>query len=228
MGETSGEPRVTSQHWLTVLTIIMTVVASVAVAISMREVVWPSQSADGSTSSPHIKDWRQYAAVGSSVGDSRAPVAIVVFSDYQCPFCRVLNKELQGLDSVYPHRFRIVYRHYPLEMHPHAFEAAVSAVCADEQHIFPTYHDRLFAQQDSIGVKPWSSFARDAGVSDPAAFNACLKDPATTAVVARDTLAAARLGIRATPAILVDGTLFSGSPGKDTLAVYIDHALAEK
>jgi len=205
----------------------MTVVASVAVVVSVRE-MWRGEDVGGSISSSHIKDWRQYAAGGSSIGDDRAPVAVVVFSDYQCPFCRILNKELRGLDSLDPHRFRIVYRHYPLEMHPHAFEAAVSAVCADKQHVFPAYHDRLFAQQESIGVKPWSRFARDVGVSNVAQFDACIKNPMTAAIVARDTLAAAQLGIRATPAILVDGILFSGSPGTDTLAVYIKRALVEK
>ncbi len=96
-------------------------------------------------------------------------------------------------------------------------------------HVFSEYHDRRFAQQDSIGVKPWSSVrTRRFGVSNVAQSMPVLRILRRRAIVAGDTLAAAQLGIRATPAILVDGILFSGSPGKDTLAVYIKRALVEK
>lgn len=83
----------------------------------------------------------------------------------------------------------------------------------------------MFAQPESIGVKPWARFAQDGGVTDTAAFSHCLADRAADAIVARDSLAAVKLGVNATPSFLINGQLISGNPGLNQLNEYVKAAL---
>lgn len=165
-----------------------------------------------------IDDWKPLAREGARMGSAEAPVTIVEFSDFQCPFCRTVQAPLAAVRARHGDRVAIVFRHLPLDaIHPHARAAANAAECAGEQGRFEAYHDRLFAAQDSIGTTPWERFAADAAVPDLAAFESCVAEDRYAARVERDARLGAELGLEATPTLIVNGTVYSGAPSEAEL-----------
>ncbi len=100
-----------------------------------------------------------------SLGPQDAPITIVEFSDYQCPFCvRWHDQVYEQLMAAYPGKIRFVYRHLPLtSIHPEALPAAEAAMCAGEQNAYWQYHERLFANQQSLGENLYDQIAADIG-----------------------------------------------------------------
>lgn len=177
----------------------------------------------------HVSQWRSIAASGSLLGSPAQGVTITVFSDFQCSYCSRFAGKLRTLRERYPRDVQVIFRHNPLvRSHPHAVGAAIAAVCAGRQGAFEAYHDALFAQQDSIGLKAWTAYARDAGIRDTAAFAACLASPAAEAQVSRDREDARRLGLTTTPSFLVNDTRFVGDYPLDTLDLFVRRATATR
>jgi protein-disulfide isomerase len=182
----------------------------------------PAVAAQPDTKPRPADNWDQLSAAGQRMGPVRAPVQIVEFSDFQCPFCATFAETLRKLRAKYPDRVAVLYRHFPLEeIHPHARTAALATECAAQQGRFEAYHDRLFAQQDSIGSKAWERFAAEAGVGDVDAFTRCMRDERLLANVDRDKELADATGIRLTPSIIIDGTLIPGALSEAELEKWI-------
>jgi protein-disulfide isomerase len=97
-------------------------------------------------------------------------VRLLEFADFECPFCAQFNAALKALRERYPKQVALTYIHFPLPIHRFAEPAARASECADEQGRFEAMHDRLFEQQNLFGLKAWSDFADDAGVSNREAF----------------------------------------------------------
>lgn len=172
-----------------------------------------------------VSNWRQYAASGQRMGPANAPVTIVEFSDYQCPFCKQMETRLDSLRIRMPRRVAVIYRHFPLEQaHPHAFTAALAAECAGEQRRFEAYHRLLFAHQDSIGITPWATFARDAQVPDTTAFSRCVAEKRHQERIAGDLAAGRALDLRGTPMLLINGLKVNGLMPTADLERYIAEA----
>jgi len=148
--------------------------------------------------------------VGPSQGKPDAPVAIVEFSDFQCPHCAGAEKTLAELRTAYGDKLRIVYRNLPLAMHSSARAAAEAALCADRQGHFWEMHDQLFAHQQALLPADLAKYAAAIGL-DEDAFERCTREHETAKVLVDDLLAAAQLGITGTPAFLVKGRLISGA-----------------
>lgn len=175
-----------------------------------------------------IDDWRDYSSSGSLIGPANAPITIVVFSDFECPFCAQLAERLQAARKKFPGAISVRFRQMPLtEIHANAMSAAVAVECAGRQGRFEQYHDVLFAQQKAIGVRSWHAFAKDAGVVDSMTFATCMTDSTVTSPIQRDIAAAGRLELSGTPAILVNDRLFRGAPTQQQLGVMIERALKE-
>ncbi len=195
----------------------------VTLAVARRE-FFPPPSADVApdTEPRPVDNGEELASAGQWMGPVGAPVQIVEFSDFQCPYCATFAQTLRTLRAKYPDRVSVLYRHYPIEeLHPHARTAALAAECAGEQGRFEPYHDRLFAQQDSIGSKAWERFAAEAGVPDVAAFTRCVADERLMGNVDRDAALAERTGIRVTPSVVIDGTLVPGVLSEPELEKWI-------
>ena len=158
-----------------------------------------------------VANWREIAATGHLMGAKTAKVQIVELSDFQCPFCAEAHRVLKGVRQKYGEQVAVVFRHFPLDSHPHAFDAARASECAGQQGAFERYHDVLFSQQDSIGVKPWERFAAEVNVADTDRFRACMAENNTRSVVLRDQTAARALNTRGTPTFIVNGKMFTGS-----------------
>ncbi len=174
-----------------------------------------------------INDWREYAAGNKYFGDRNAPVKIVEFSDYQCPFCAASAKTAKTVFARFPGKVFYVLRSTPNSVaHRHARDAALAAECAAIQGRFEQFHEFLFAHQDSIGLLDWREIATRTGVPKTEKFIACMKSPETAVWLTRDSLAADRLKVSGTPTLLVNNVLLpAGAQSADSLASAISKAL---
>lgn len=140
-------------------------------------------------------------------GPENAPITIVEFSDYQCPFCARSESLIQQALSAYPTQARLVFKHYPLtSIHPQAMDAALAAVAAQRQGKFWEMHERLFANQRALNPDQLRQYAREIGLDMPR-FEADFASPEVKAQVTADMQLARRAGVRGTPTIFVNGRL---------------------
>jgi protein-disulfide isomerase len=176
-----------------------------------------------------VPGWRELARdTRTRIGPDSAPVTITEFSDFQCPFCKVLSDRLAEVTARYPNKVRIAYRHFPLDqIHPHARKAAYASICAGDQGRFPEYHDLLFAHQDSIGTVPWTTWAVRAGITDTSQFVRCMNGPFVSGIVKLDSTAGAKIGLRGTPLMLINDRLIAGAPALEKLDSLIGAALKD-
>lgn len=175
-----------------------------------------------------IADWRGLSAPGQPLGPRDAPVVIVEFADFQCPFCATAARNLRELRSRVGDQVAVIYRHFPLmSIHPFAWDAAVAAECAGEQGRFEAFHDALFASQEDIGHKEWGIFAEEAAIPSPAQFADCLGQEWATERVREDARVAARLGLTGTPSVIVNDLLLPGTPSLEELEAHVLGLLAE-
>lgn len=162
-----------------------------------------------------------------SQGPASAPIEIVEFSDFQCPFCYRSFPTVKQVMNTYGDKIRFVYRNYPLPNHPNARPAAEAAQCANEQGQFWPYHDRLFADQSKLGNDDLKAAAVALGL-DAAKFNACFDSHKYKARVDADTQAGNEAGVNGTPAFFINGRLLSGAQPFDEFKKVIDEELARR
>lgn len=158
-------------------------------------------------------------------GDKNAPVTIVEYSDFECPFCRSFHPTMQKVMSEYQGKVRWVYRHFPLtNIHPQALSAAEASECAAEQGKFWEFGDALFTNQDSLGDSLYKKTAEDLGL-DMSKFNDCLTAGKYTSKVRDQASGGSAAGVRGTPASFINGQLVSGAVPYETLKSVIDGQL---
>jgi protein-disulfide isomerase len=137
-------------------------------------------------------------------GSRKAPLAVIVYSDFQCPFCgHFADTAFRELDTDYIAEGKVVFafRHFPLSDHNQAFAAASAAACAGRQGKFWEMHDQLFANAKTLATAPWRTFAADLGLNR-AQFDSCL-DKEGPEIVRRDLALAEPLEISGTPSFLI-------------------------
>jgi protein-disulfide isomerase len=158
-------------------------------------------------------------------GPETAPVTIVEFSDFQCPFCVRAQPTLQRLREAYGAKLRFVFLDFPLEIHPQAPKAHEAAACAGDQGKFWPMYDRLFASGGKLEVADLKTYAGELGL-DGAAFGACLESgrhaPATESALQEGQ----RHGVTGTPAFFINGRLLVGAQPFEAFAQIIDDELS--
>lgn len=172
------------------------------------------------------------AAVGVGAGDptrgpAGAPVTVVEFSDYQCPYCGRAQPTMQRLRLKYGEKIRVAFKQLPLAMHQHARFAAEAALCAGQQGKFWEIHDWMFANQAKIAPDTIKAAAVELKL-DAAAFGKCLDTKAMAGRVEEDMRIAEGLGITGTPAFLVNGRLIEGAQPFEAFQDVIDDELARR
>jgi protein-disulfide isomerase len=144
-------------------------------------------------------------------GDPKAPITIVEFSDFSCPFCRKVAYTMTVLLAKYPGKVRLAYRDFPLnELHPQAQMAAEASRCAGEQGKYWEYHDLLFANPDKQSRDGLLEDARSLKLDDRR-FDACLRSGRYKPQIDQDVLLGSRVGVVSTPGFFVNGTFISGA-----------------
>jgi len=160
-------------------------------------------------------------------GPATAPVTIVEFSDFECPYCKLVVPTLQQIKDKYGDQVRIVFRQFPLDsLHPHARKAAEAALCAQEQGKFWEMHDAMFGDQKALEIPALKATAEKLGV-DKTKFEQCLDSGRLAQRVKEDERAGTLVGVSGTPALFVNGrALPSGAAPFETIAQVIDEELA--
>jgi protein-disulfide isomerase len=158
-------------------------------------------------------------------GPRQAPVTIVEFSEFQCPYCGRASATLKQLQAQYGDRLRIVFRHFPLASHADAPKAAEAALCAGEQQRFWEMHDRLFASQSRLKPDDLVQHAAAIGL-DAERFRRCLDSGTFAARVQADQAEGTRYGVTGTPAFFINGRPLVGAVPYENFARLIDDELA--
>lgn len=157
-------------------------------------------------------------------GPGHAPVTIVEFSDFQCPYCAEARHLLERVRQLYPNQVRVAYRDFPLSQHPQARPAAEAAQCAHEQGKFWEYHDLLFEHPQALQPSDLEGYARELAL-DMEAFNACLSSERPGAKVKMHEADARRHGVEGTPAIFINGIKLIGLLPLPLLRTLIDNEI---
>lgn len=165
------------------------------------------------------------------LGNAGAPVTIIEFSDFECPFCKEFVEEtLPQLKSEYidTGKVKLVFRDFPLtEIHPQAEAAALAAECAADQGKYWDYHDYLFAHQGELSDENYILWAEELGL-DEEAFALCYDNEIHAAEIAADREDGEAAGVTGTPAFFINGKFVSGAQPFATFATEIDSLLTEE
>jgi protein-disulfide isomerase len=159
---------------------------------------------------------------------TNAPVTILEFGDFECSFCSEFYKTLKVVKERYPMEIDVAYVHFPIPGHRFAVPAARVAECARDQGRFEAMHDQLFEHQDDFGLKPWSEFAKAAGVRDLTAFNECVKRTDPIPRVEEGKALGQKLNIKGTPTIIINGWKLGHPPTEEELDGMVKKILAGK
>lgn len=162
-----------------------------------------------------------------AIGPENAPITIIEFSDYECPYCRRWFDDVyEKLLESYPEQVRLVFRDFPLtSIHPNAQPAAEAANCANEQGAFWPFHDRIFSMQLGLNKEAYLQYAQDLNL-DLASFEQCIAERRYQQEVEADLNFAANLGINSTPTFFINGIPVVGAQPFDVFKYVIDKELA--
>lgn len=159
-------------------------------------------------------------------GNPKAPVMIVEFSDYQCPYCHQVEPTVKQLLTKYGDKVSLAYRDYPLRaIHSQAEIAAEASRCALEQGKFWEYHDQLFSaskleKDDLIG------YAKNVGI-DERQFGSCLASEKYKSAIDKDLAEGGKAGVNGTPGFFINGIALSGAKQQDSFTQIIDDELSK-
>jgi protein-disulfide isomerase len=159
-------------------------------------------------------------------GDPNAPITIVEFGDFQCPYCHRAEATLNDLLSKYKGRVKLAFRDYPLRpLHPQAQIAAEAARCAEAQGKFWEYHDMLYASQSELKEPRLIEDARQLGL-DQKSFRSCLDSGKFVDQIEQDVQAGSKAGVGGTPAFFINGVFLEGAQPEAEFEKIIDSELA--
>ncbi|MBI4817384.1 MAG: thioredoxin domain-containing protein [Deltaproteobacteria bacterium] len=160
-------------------------------------------------------------------GDPKAPIKVVVFSDFECPFCSRVEPQLKQLEQEYGKKVQFAFKHYPLPFHSKAELAGVASLAAHRQGKFWPMHDKLFENQKALERSNLVDYAKQLGL-DMAKFEKDLDDPELKAWIKSDTEQGSKVGVRGTPATFVNGILVSGAQPYENFKRIVEEELKKK
>ncbi|NQV90385.1 DsbA family protein [Candidatus Uhrbacteria bacterium] len=160
-----------------------------------------------------------------SLGKTSAPIVIVEFADFGCPYSQESSYVVRELALKYPDSIQFIYRDFPLtELHPIAQKAAEAGECADDQGKFWEYHDKLYQNQNSLTEDRLVEFAESLNMN-VFQFESCMKSGRYTAEVLEDYQAGIEAGVRGTPTFFINGNRIPGSIPADIFEALIQSVL---
>jgi protein-disulfide isomerase len=169
----------------------------------------------------------EVAATGPARGPGDAKVTIVEFSDFQCPYCGAAFGTVEQLMTQYAGKVKLVFRQFPLPIHPQAEKAAEASLCAADQGKFWEFHDLLFKNQKKLDASDLKTYAASAGL-DGAKFSQCLDSGDKKKQVDADLEAGQAAGVNGTPAFFINGVFLNGAMPIEEFKKIIDPELASR
>jgi protein-disulfide isomerase len=163
----------------------------------------------------------EVAAVGPSKGDANAPVTIVEFSDYECPYCSRAEEAVTKVMEAYKGKVRVVFRDFPLPFHQKANKAHEAALCAGDQNKYWDMHGKLFANQRALQLPQLKGYAKEIGL-DTGKFDKCLDSGEKAKVIEASRKAGEEAGVSGTPAFFINGRPLSGAQPFEKFKELID------
>ncbi|HEX6163712.1 MAG TPA: DsbA family protein [Vicinamibacterales bacterium] len=160
-------------------------------------------------------------------GNPNAPITIVEFSDYQCPFCARVNPTLDRIRQTYGDRVKIVFKDFPLANHPQAPKASEAARCAGEQNKYWEMHDAMFANQRALDIPQLKQTARAIGLNGTS-FDQCLDSGKWASAVQAGLAQGEKMGVNSTPTLYVNGRPVIGAMPFENFKQIIDEELARR
>ncbi len=158
------------------------------------------------------------------LGPKNAPVSLVIFSDFQCPFCSRAVPTLKEIEKQYEGKLKVYFKNQPLPMHPNAKPAAMAAMAANEQGRFWEMHDKLFANQQNLDRPSLERFASEVGL-DMGKFKAAMDSNKFEAQISADATEGTRVGANGTPTFFVNGRQIVGAQPAEKFKQIIDEEL---
>jgi protein-disulfide isomerase len=157
-------------------------------------------------------------------GAQNAPVLVIEFADYECPYCQKIAPDLKRLQQDYSGKVLFAFKDFPLPMHKHSQKTAEATRCAGLQDKFWEYHDLLFAKGSGLEIAQLKDYARTLKL-DADAFDRCLDSGETAAAVKQDLEQGQKLGLTGTPSFFVNGHFFSGAASYSMIREIVDQQL---
>ena len=174
-----------------------------------------------------LEDPVRIPVAGSPVtGPADAPITLVEFSDFQCPYCAVAVGQIHQILKAYPTQVKLIFKQYPLEEHPQAALAATAAVAAQLQGKFWQMHDTLFAHTDNLSRKAILGYAKEIGL-DTDKLEADMDTTKVRDIVARDVHDGDDANVQGTPTLFIDGQKYNGALTLDALKPILDKELKQ-
>ncbi len=159
-------------------------------------------------------------------GKAEAPITIVEYTDFQCPFCSKVVPALEDTLKAYPDKVKLVFKNYPLSFHQNAMPAAEAAQCAKDQGKFWELEEKLFANQGELDSAGIEKHAKEAGVN-MAKFDDCVKSHKFKSVVEADMAAAEKIQVTGTPSVFVQGRKMVAGRAPEDFKRVVDEELAK-
>jgi protein-disulfide isomerase len=158
-------------------------------------------------------------------GAANAPVTMVEFADYECPYCQQIQPTLDKLEAEFKGKIAFAYKDMPLPMHPDAPKAAEAAHCAEAQGKYWEFHD-LLAHNKQLAMPALKENARTLKL-DTAAFDKCLDSGEKAAIIKEHQSEAQALGVQGTPTFVINGRFINGTPDYDGLRKILEEEIGE-
>jgi protein-disulfide isomerase len=184
------------------------------------------QVAEAPTAQPQFTRYDIPTEGYPSLGPDNAPITIVEFSDFQCPFCRRFHDDTyQALLDAYPGQIRFVYRNLPLtSIHPAAMPSAIASLCANDQNAYWDYHEKLFSSE-TLDEPTFIQYATDLNLNVDE-FTACLSSGKHDEYIQDDMNFAIDLGVQSTPTFFINGLAIVGAQPLSSFQQLIDKEIA--
>lgn len=157
-------------------------------------------------------------------GPDNAPITLVEFTDFQCPYCAMATPQIQAVLRAYPTQVRLFFKQFPLDIHSQAALAAAAAVAAQKQGKFWQMHDALFASHNDLRRPTILALASAVGL-DMKRFEADLDSPEVRKAVSKDLDDGTNIGVMSTPTLFIDGQHYNGNIKLDVLKPILDAEL---
>lgn len=190
----------------------MATIAGALVLVAVIRVLWPASATEVADTATQPGIW-EITRTGLSSDSRNAPVSILVFADYRCSECRLLNAEIDSLRFKFPDHLRVIWKMIDLSGDRRGLRTAMAAYCVADMGKFRSFHTNAFERADLASLPDgWSAISESAGISDPDSLRACVESDRYRQRVEDNVLEAQQIALTRTPTLFIAGVRIEGRP----------------